>query len=77
MVFLDLATGFPGRIHYSRVLRCTALNQDADQRRTLSMATETVQDVAMRRNLLGDGGYPLKPWLITSYKFSVNRDRIS
>ena len=41
------------------------------------MATETVQGVAMRRILLGDGGYPLKPWLITSYKFSVNRDRFS
>ena len=41
------------------------------------MATETVQGVAMRRILLGDVGYPLKPWLITSYKFSVNRDRLS
>ena len=41
VVFLDLATGFPGRIHYSRVLRCTALNQNAKQRRILSMATDS------------------------------------
>ena len=72
MVFVDLATGFPGSVHDSRVLRHSTLYRNAEKGRILSMPTETAQDIAIRPILFGDGGYPVRPWLITSYKFSVN-----
>ena len=72
LVFLDFATGVPGSFPDSRILRHSTLYGNAEQGRKLSMPTETVQDIAARSILLGDGGYPLTPWLIIPYKFSVN-----
>ena len=69
LVFLDLATGFPGSVSDSRVLRHSTLYRNAEQGRILSMPTETVQDIATRPILLGDSGYSLPPWLIIPYKF--------
>ena len=70
LVFLDLAAGVPGGVHDSRVLRHSILYRNAE--RILGMFTETVQDIVIRPILLGDGGYPLTPWLITPKKSRIN-----
>ena len=41
VIFLDVATGFPGRIHDGRMLQATKQYQEAETNMTLSKPTET------------------------------------
>ena len=53
LVFVDLTTDFLGSVHDSCVLRHSTLYRKAEKGQTLSMLTETAQDIAMRSILLG------------------------
>lgn len=59
MLFRDNLTGWPGSVHDSRVLRNSSLHATA--------AIKFLGDT----HFLGDGGYPLKSWLITHTKAMV------
>ena len=64
---LDLATGFPGSIHDARVLRKTSIYWKAENNEILSHPLRQINDVNVRPLILGDGAYPLFPWLIKPY----------
>ncbi|XP_068712793.1 putative nuclease HARBI1 [Montipora foliosa] len=56
MIFRDVLVGWPGSVHDSRILRNSSLS---------ATATNKFPGVS---HLLGDGGYPLKRWLITPFR---------
>ncbi|XP_068686411.1 putative nuclease HARBI1 [Montipora foliosa] len=56
LMFLDAMTGWPGSVHDSRVLRNSNLFATAGQK------------FDSDKHLLGDGGYPLLPWLIVPFR---------
>ena len=56
LIFYDVATGFPGSVHDSRILRNTTV----------------FRNVRVRPIILGDAGYPLSTWLLRPYNFAVN-----
>ena len=71
MLFLDVATGFPGSIHDARLLRQTSLFQKAQTAEILNKPEDIVENIRVRPLLLGDGGYPLSIWLVRPYNFSI------
>ena len=64
---LDLATGFPGSIHHARTLRKTSIYRKAENNEILSHPLRQINDVNVRSLILGDGAYPLFPWLVKPY----------
>ena len=57
--FLDVAAGFPGSMHDSRVLRNSSLYQRITNNELLLGPTERVAGREIRPVLLGDSAYPL------------------
>ncbi|XP_066929993.1 uncharacterized protein [Clytia hemisphaerica] len=66
---LDVATGFPGSIHDARVLAHTSLFRKAERLEILTDPTKRIDNNTIRPLLLGDGAYPLVPWLVKPYPF--------
>lgn len=64
MKFTDLYCGWPGSVHDARVLRNSSLGQ-----RSAGNMRELFQNGT---HLLGDGAYPLAPWLLVPFKESYN-----
>ncbi|XP_068758073.1 putative nuclease HARBI1 [Montipora capricornis] len=60
MVFRDVLVGWPGSVHDSRILRNSSLSATATNK------------FPGDSHLLGDGGYPLKRWLITPFRDNGN-----
>ena len=70
LLFLDLATGFPGILHASRLLRHTSLFVKANSKEILAEPEMLIENLTVRSLVLGDGGYPLTSWLVRSYNFT-------
>jgi hypothetical protein len=68
--FLDVAVGMPGSTHDSRMLRRSALFQQAE---TGTLFDPEVNVEGFTPFLLGDAGYPLKQWLLTPYRDGPGR----
>lgn len=56
MLFSDVFTGYPGSVHDSRVLKNSDLWETG------------LTKCNMVYHILGDGGYPLRKWLLTPYR---------
>ena len=65
-MFLDLATGFPGSLHGSRLLRYTSLFVKANDKEILAELEKLIENLTVHTLILGDGGYPLTSWLVGS-----------
>ena len=65
--FLDTAIGYPGSMHDARVLRSSDLFQKAESGDILGEPLPTIRAIQVRPLLLGDGAYPLLPWLMKPY----------
>ena len=65
--FLDTAIGYPGSMHDARVLRSSDLFHKAQNGEILTEPLATVNGVQIQPLLLGDGAYPLLPWLMKPY----------
>ena len=69
----DICIGWPGKVHDARVLRNSQIFQQA-QNNTL-LPTDTTEEIdghEVPLLILGDGAYPLLPWLITPYRNNGN-----
>ena len=71
-MILDLATGYPGSLHHSRVLRNSNIFWMAENRDVSSCLNDITENARISPIILGDGGYPLMKWLVTPYSFSSN-----
>ena len=70
--FLDVAAGFPGSIHDSRVLRNSSLYRRITNNELLLGPTVRVAGREIRPVLLGDSAYPLSTWLLKPYHEGTN-----
>ena len=62
-----MATVFPGSVHDARALRKTSIYRKAENNEILSHPLRQINDVNIRPVILGDGAYPLCPWLVKPY----------
>ena len=67
--FLGVATGFPGSMHDTRVLRKTNLFERAELGEILHVPVKKIRNVQVRPLILGDRGYPRRNWLIKPFNF--------
>ena len=70
--FLDVAAGFPGSMHDSRVLRNSSLYRRITNNELLLGPTVRVAGREIRPVLLGDSAYPLSTWLLKPYHEGTN-----
>ena len=63
LMFLDVATGFPGSMHDARV-RAISFFQKAERGDILSSPLDVILNQRVRPLISGDGAYPSTPWLI-------------
>lgn len=59
--FIDIFTGIPGKVHDSRVLKLSPISSQLQ-----NICCENVGEY--RYHIIGDGAYPIRPWLLTPYK---------
>ena len=71
LVFLDIATGFPGSVHDARVLRSTSLFAQTERRDILDSPQELINGLLVRP-FLSDGAYPPTSWQVKPYSFNLN-----
>ena len=64
---LSITTGLSGDKGDARVLRSSSLYADVEQGRLLNSDRVKVKGVAVPQYLVGDGGYPLLPWLMVPF----------
>ena len=55
LLFLDLATGSPGSLHNSRLLRHTSLVVKANDKEILAEPEKLIENLTVRPIILGDG----------------------
>ena len=67
LMFIGTAIGYPGSMHDARVFRSSDIFQKAQNGEILTEPLTTVDGVQIRPLLLGDGAYPLLPWLMKPY----------
>ncbi|XP_068321910.1 protein ALP1-like [Pyrus communis] len=68
---LSIVAGFRGNKGDSRVLRSSTLYKDIEAGKLLNSPPASVNGVAVNQYLIGDGGYPLLPWLMVPFVDAV------
>ena len=71
LIFLDVATRFPGSTHDARMLRATKLYQDAEGNLILSKPTHVIEKKEVRPFLISDGAYPSTPWQLKPHPITI------
>ena len=66
--FLDVSTGYPGSIHYARILRLSKLQREINQGAWLNAPSNRIGGSEVRPLLVGDSAYPLSVWLMKPFK---------
>lgn len=64
---LSIVAGFRGNKGDYRILKSTTLYEDIEGGRLLNSSPVIVNGVAINQYLIGDGGYPLLPWLMVPF----------
>ena len=72
LMILDLAKGYPGSLHDSRVLRNSNIFRMAENGDVLSCPDDIIENARISPLIFDDSGYPLMKWLVTSYNLSPN-----
>eukprot|EP01018_Ginkgo_biloba_P021597 Gb_09563 [translate_table: standard] len=67
MRFMDVFTSWPGSINDARLLRNSSFNRLCGGGERLNGPSICIGLFDMREYIIGDGGYPLLPWLITPF----------
>lgn len=71
LMFLDTAIGYPGSMHDARVLRNSELFRKVENGNILREPVVNINGNDIRPLLLGDGAYPLLPWLLKPYPNNI------
>ncbi|OMO63249.1 Harbinger transposase-derived nuclease [Corchorus olitorius] len=64
---LSIIAGFKGDKGDSRILKSSTLYKDIEEGRLLNSSPVVVNGVAVNQYLVGDGKYPLLPWLMVPF----------
>ena len=72
LMFFDIATGYPGSIHDTRILRDSALNIQAERNIFLSEPTDVIDGYKIKSLLIGDGAYRANTWLVKLFLNNLN-----
>ncbi|OVA15514.1 Harbinger transposase-derived nuclease [Macleaya cordata] len=73
MRFLDIATGWPGGMPISRLLKFSGFYKLCENGNRLNGSIRTLSEgVEIREFIVGGNEYPLLPWLITPYEDNKN-----
>eukprot|EP01018_Ginkgo_biloba_P029638 Gb_38709 [translate_table: standard] len=71
MRFLDICTGWPGSLNDTRLLRNSPFYRLCEGGERLNGHLVSIGTIDMREYIVGDGGYPLLPWLIIHFSRAV------
>ena len=71
LIFLDVATGFPGSVHDARILRSSQVYAKSEAGEILIKPEKVINNENFRPLLLGDGAYPQTSWLIKPYANNI------
>ena len=71
LIFLDVATGFPGSIHDTRMLQETKLYQDAEANMILSKPSDVIENKEVCPLLISDGAYQAISLQLKPYSFTI------
>ena len=72
LIFLDIATGYPGSLHDTRILRSSTLYPKAESGDILSRSAKLVDGSCIKSLILSDSVYPSTTWQVKPYNFNVN-----
>ena len=67
MKFIDVCTGFPCSLHDAQVFRLSNLYARAVNNEILTSPVRNINGVQVGPQLLGDGAYPVKAWLMKPF----------
>ncbi|XP_050818238.1 uncharacterized protein LOC127055383 [Gopherus flavomarginatus] len=73
--FIDIYTGWPGKVHDARIFRNSGLFMKLQAGTFFPDHKITVGDVEMPIVILGDPTYPLMPWLMKLYTGKLDRSK--
>eukprot|EP01018_Ginkgo_biloba_P001691 Gb_24969 [translate_table: standard] len=71
MQFLDICTGWPRSLNNTRLLRNSSFYRLCEGGERLNGHLISIGTIDMREYIVGDGGYPLFPWLIIPFSGAV------
>ncbi|KAK7285307.1 hypothetical protein RJT34_20074 [Clitoria ternatea] len=66
--FIDIMTGLPGGMTFSRLLKCSAFFKLSENGERLNGSVKTLGGDDIREYVVGGYSYPLLPWLMTPYE---------
>lgn len=66
--FIDIVTGLPGGMTFSRLLKCSAFFKLSQNGERLNGNARILGGDVLREYVVGGCSYPLLPWLITPYE---------
>lgn len=77
MRFIDIVTGLPGGMTFSRLLKCSTFFKLSQNGERLNGNVRNLGGDVIREYVVGGCSYPLLPWLMTPYETSVGSDSMS
>ncbi|XP_057819015.1 protein ALP1-like [Cryptomeria japonica] len=75
MRFLDICTGWPGSLNDSGLLRNSSFYKLCEEGERLNGPPVSLGGFDMREYIIGDGAYPLLPWLIVPFSGETTDDQ--
>ena len=72
LMFLHIATGYPGSLHDARILRLSNLCTRAEREEILKTPSKIIDGFSVRPLLLSDSAYPMTLWQVKPFSFTLN-----
>ena len=72
LMFLHVATGYPGSLHDARISRVSSLFGKAERNEILAQPTKSIDGFNVRPLILSDSAYPSTMWQIKPFPFRQN-----
>eukprot|EP01018_Ginkgo_biloba_P022151 Gb_19878 [translate_table: standard] len=76
MLFLDICIGWPRSLNDTHLLRNSSFYRLCEGGERLNGHLVSIGTIDMREYIVGDGGYPLLPWLIIPFQSVTNAQNL-